>query len=258
MNPHKVVKHPPCSGVGDAVPFLIWKGRSVLLQGRADAICERGIDEQTHRHYHQEGHNALGLFEIEGGGQKLWGFEEAKPAFCPRLPFVSIEHSLGGSLALVQCVRREKKAALLVDARLTVREPRSQSHCDMVDHLSRLGLRAWSPPLSIVGRGADGAVVEQCGLPACHTMWERLLGICFTRKRGPAQPFKGCDFLVTLRAPLRIDGALGLGLTLLGIDAAPALCDAAIRRPPAARAIPFLQRRHGRRLRLGQDLLGLG
>src|SRR5262245_34148470 len=95
MNPNKIVKHPPCRGVWNASPFLIWEGRSMLLQGRADAIFERCIDEQTHCHHHQEGHNALGLFEIEGGGQKLRVFEEAKPAFCPRLPFVSIEHGLG-------------------------------------------------------------------------------------------------------------------------------------------------------------------
>ena len=96
MNPHKVVKHPACSGVRNALPFLIWEGRSVLLKDRADAIFESCIDEQTHRHDHQEGHNALGLFEIEGGGQKLRVFEEAKPAFRLRLPFVSVEHCLGG------------------------------------------------------------------------------------------------------------------------------------------------------------------
>src|SRR5215470_6877812 len=32
MNPHKIVKHPPCSGVRNASPFLIWEGRSMLLQ----------------------------------------------------------------------------------------------------------------------------------------------------------------------------------------------------------------------------------
>src|SRR5207247_5055104 len=55
------------------------------------------------------------------------------------LPFVSIEHRLGGQLALVQFVRREDKTALLVDKRLAVREPRRQGSCDMVDDLVGLG-----------------------------------------------------------------------------------------------------------------------
>jgi len=38
MNPHKVVKHPPSSGVRNALPFLIWEGRSVLLEGRAERL----------------------------------------------------------------------------------------------------------------------------------------------------------------------------------------------------------------------------
>src|SRR5215510_12810887 len=177
MNPNKVVKHPLCSGVRNASPFLVWEGRSMLLQGRADAIFERCIDEQTHRHHHQEGHNAFRLFEIEGGGQKLRGCEEAKPAFCPSLPLVSIEHGLGCSLVLVQFIRREKKTALLVDACLPVREPRRQSSCDMVDHLSRLSLRAWSPPLPIAWRGADGAVVEKRGLQVLGKMLQSLVGI---------------------------------------------------------------------------------
>jgi hypothetical protein len=95
MNPNKVMQHPPCSGVRNALPFLIWEGRSMLLQGRADTLFERCIDEHTHRHHHQECHNVLGLFEIEGGGQKLRVFEEAQPAFCPSLPFVSIAYCLG-------------------------------------------------------------------------------------------------------------------------------------------------------------------
>ena len=128
----------------------------------------------------------------------------------------------------------------------------------MGDHLSRLGLRAWAPPLPRVGRGADGAVVAPCGLQAGHKTWERLRGSCFTRKRGPAQRLKGFDCLRTLRAPRRLDGVLGRRLARRGLEADPALGHAALRRPPAARARPFLPRRHGRRRRVGQALLGLG
>jgi hypothetical protein len=45
-----------------------------------------------------------------------------------------------------------------------------------------------------------------------------LLGLCFTGNRGAAQPLAGSDCLVTLLAPLRIDGALSLRLALLGIQ----------------------------------------
>src|SRR5262245_15673885 len=109
MNPNNIGKHPPWSRVRQAAPCVIWEGRSLLLPGRADAIGEPCLDEPPHRQHHQEGQNALGLFEREGGGQTLRGFEEAKPAFCPRLPCVSIAHGRGCSLALGPCMRREKK-----------------------------------------------------------------------------------------------------------------------------------------------------
>ena len=78
----------------------------------------------------------------------------------------------------------------------------------MVDDLVRLCATAWTPPLPILGCGADGAVVEKRGLQACHKTGERLLGIRFTSKRSPAQRLEGFAFLVTLLAPLRIDSAL--------------------------------------------------
>src|SRR5215510_2703496 len=100
----------------------------------------------------------------------------------------------------------------------------------MVDDLVGLCPWAWTPALAIVGRGADGAVVEKRGLQAFCKTRERLLGISFTGKRGPAQRPEGFDFLVTLRAPLPIDGALGLRLALFRVDQDPALLDAPIAR----------------------------
>ena len=127
----------------------------------------------------------------------------------------------------------------------------------MVDELGRLCPRPWAPPLAIVGRGADGAGVEHRGLQACHKTGKRLLGIRFTGKRGPAQRLEGSDFLVTLLAPLLVDGALGLRLARLGIQEHPALGAPAIGRghhadsdSPPARG-PWL--RGG----LGEDSLGL-
>jgi hypothetical protein len=167
MNPHEVMEYPACGRVLDALTFLAWKGCSMLLEGRADTVFEGRIDEQTDRHDHQQSHDPLGLFEIKGRSQKLRVFQEAKPPFRPGVPSVSVEHRLGRELALVQLVRREDKATLLVDACLTVCEPRSQGPDDMVDKMVGLGARAWAPSLAIVGRGADGAVVENRGLQAC-------------------------------------------------------------------------------------------
>src|SRR4029453_2014027 len=99
----------------------------------------------------------------------------------------------------------------------------------MVDELVGLGSRAWSPPLPIVGRGADGAGVEKGGLQAGHKTGECLLGIRFTSQRSPAQRLARFDFLVPLLAPLLVDGTLGLWLALLRIDQDPALRHVAIR-----------------------------
>jgi hypothetical protein len=40
MNPHEVVKDPPGSRVPNPSPFLVWEGRSVLLEGLAAAVFE--------------------------------------------------------------------------------------------------------------------------------------------------------------------------------------------------------------------------
>ena len=95
MNPHEVVEHPACRRVLDALAFLVRKGGLMLLEGRADAVLQGRIDEQTDGHHHQQGHDAFRFFEIERGGQKLRVFQEAKPAFRPGLPFVAVEHRLG-------------------------------------------------------------------------------------------------------------------------------------------------------------------
>src|SRR5262249_8153321 len=79
-----------------ALAFLGRAAGLLLLQDRADAVFEGCIDEQTHCHDHQQGHDALRFFEIEGGRQKLRIFQEAKPALCLGLPFVASEHGRGG------------------------------------------------------------------------------------------------------------------------------------------------------------------
>jgi hypothetical protein len=66
--PHEGMEHPACGRVLDALALWVRQGCSVLLQGRADALFESRLDEPSPRHHHQEGHHALGLFALEGGG----------------------------------------------------------------------------------------------------------------------------------------------------------------------------------------------
>ena len=63
MHPHKVVQDPPRGGVLDALAFLVWKRRPVLLERAADAGLSGRIDEQTNSHHHQQGHDTFGFFQ---------------------------------------------------------------------------------------------------------------------------------------------------------------------------------------------------
>jgi hypothetical protein len=256
--PHAVVEHPACRGVLDALAFLVRQGGLVGLERVATAVLYGRRDEPTSRHHPQAGPDTLGLLARERGGQKLRGFEEAQPAFAPGLACVAVEPRFGGSRLLIQCVRRQAQTALLVDACLTVREPRRQGPCHRVDDLVGLGPRAWASSLPIGGWRADGPVVEKRGLPACAKTGERLLGIRFTGPGGPAQPLEGPDCLLTLLAPLPLAGALGLGLAMVRVEAHPALRSPAITRGHDRRALTIGQRGHGRRLRRGEDLLRRG
>jgi hypothetical protein len=95
MNPDKVLEDPPRRGRLDRLSFLIRKRRLMVPQGLADAILQGGIDQQTHRHYHQQRHEPRGFFEIERRGQKARIFEEAKAAFGMLLAFIGLESLLG-------------------------------------------------------------------------------------------------------------------------------------------------------------------
>ena len=89
VNPDKILEDPACRWVLDRFACLMRKRRVMLLEGFADAILQSRIDEQTHRHDHQERHNPLGFFAIERRGQKAGVFEEAKAAFRMRLAFIA-------------------------------------------------------------------------------------------------------------------------------------------------------------------------
>jgi len=152
MNPNEVVQDPPCSRVRNPSPFLIWAGRSMLLEGRADAVFEGRIDEQTDGHHQQSCHHALGLFERARGGEKLGVFEAAKPALCMGLACIAGSQVLGGQQGLVECIGCENETTLLVNTGRSGRDGGGERPCDRVDHLGRLGALAWSSTRAIAWR----------------------------------------------------------------------------------------------------------
>src|SRR4051812_23951028 len=153
-----------------------------------------------------------------------------QPALCPGLPFVSGQHLRRWQLGLIQFVRGKDKTAVLVHTRLVVREPRRQGSGDMVDDLVGLGTRTWAPPLPIMGRGVDRAVMEKRRLHVMGKTRQGLLGIRFTGKGRATQRLEGFDFVGTLLAPLLVDSALGLRLARLRVDEHPTLLDTPIAR----------------------------
>jgi hypothetical protein len=145
---------------------------------------------------------------------------------------------------------------VLVDTRLTGRDPRRQGSAAMGDALVRLCARAGTPPLPLLGCGAERAVVEQRGLHVVGQMRQGLVGLRCTGTGRAAQRLAGVDCAVPLRAPLRGDGTLGLRLARLGRDAPPAWRDAPRARGHPVLAIALRARCHRLGIGLGQDGLG--
>ena len=59
VNPDKIVKDPACGRVWDGLSLLFRKRLPMVLEGRVDAILQHRIDQQTHRHHHQQDHDPL-------------------------------------------------------------------------------------------------------------------------------------------------------------------------------------------------------
>jgi hypothetical protein len=195
--------------------------------------------------------------ERERSGQKPGLFAEAEAALRIRLPCVSGQSLERWQLDLVAFVRREDATTVLVDTRLTGREPRRQGSYERVDARVRLGARAGTSPRLILGCGADGAGVAKRGLHGVGTRRQGRLGIRCTGAGRAAQRLEGVDFAVTLLAPLRVDGTLGRRLARLGRAAPPAVRDATRARWHSVIAIARRERCPRLGIGLGQDGLGV-
>src|SRR5215211_6051154 len=123
VNPHNIVKDPPCGGVLYRCALLVRDGAPVVLEGMAHAIRQRRIHEPAHRHHPQERHAPLGLFEIPRRGAKAWLLAEANAAFRMPLALVAREQRRRRELGSVQCVGGQEETTLAVDESLTGRDP---------------------------------------------------------------------------------------------------------------------------------------
>jgi hypothetical protein len=68
VNPHNTVKDLLCCRILYGGALVVRKGGSVVVEGIANTVLHRRIDEQVHRHYHQERHDPLRLFEMPRRG----------------------------------------------------------------------------------------------------------------------------------------------------------------------------------------------
>lgn len=241
VNAHKRMKDPPRRRIVNLFALWVGKRRLVVFERLADAVFQGGLDEQTHRHHHQQRHDALGCFQREGGGEELRVVQETEPTLSMTLPLVAVEELLRRQLLAVKFGGGQDATTVLVDAGLSGRERRGQAALDLVDHLAGLSSSSRSSPFAIAGQSAPCAGAQTRGLEVLRTERKRLPDVGFARKGGPASCLQGLDFCGTLLAPLRVDAALGLRLAGLGVDQEPAWLDPTGGRPQLAIAVAFCE-----------------
>jgi hypothetical protein len=65
VDPHKIMKHPPRRRMLNPFTLLVGKRCLMIVERLADTVFQGRVDQQSHRHDHQQRHDPLGLFEIE-------------------------------------------------------------------------------------------------------------------------------------------------------------------------------------------------
>jgi len=251
------MEHPACRGVLPPLAFLVWKRGVLLFECPTDAILYSRIDEQTDGHHHQQGHDAFGLFEIERGGEKLGGFEEAKPAFRMGLAFIAGSQFLGGQQGLVAFIGCKDDTTRLVNEGRSGSDGGGEPPCDRIDDLGRLGALAWASTLALMGCRTHRDLGQERGLSSLRKSRQCLLRIRFTGKRHAAELLESNHFSLALLQQLLVDWALRLGVAVLRVDEHPALGDPAIGRGQAVIAIARCQRGHRLWIGLGERCLRL-
>jgi hypothetical protein len=200
----------------------------VVLERLANAILQRCIHQQTHRHDHEERHDPRRLFAIERGRQTAGVFEEAKAAFRMPLAFVAFEACLRWPLGGVEFVGGQDETTVPINERLPSGSLRGQSPFDSVDHVVGWSALARSPSLAITWRGAEGALGQASGLHTWRKGHQRLPRIGVTSQGRAAPCLESFDRLVAVLEEVLGDGAFCLRLAGLSGEEAPAWLDPTI------------------------------
>ena len=127
MDPDKIGEDPSRCRVLHRSAFLVRKRGPMVPERGANAVLQGRIHQQTHRHDHEECHDALRLFEIQRRGQKLGVFQKTEPTLRLTLAFVAVEECLRGQLLVVKFIGGQDKTTLLGDPRLSSRQGGRQS-----------------------------------------------------------------------------------------------------------------------------------
>jgi hypothetical protein len=137
MHPDTILNDPPRRRVLSGLPLVVRKRGAVVLEGLANAVLQCGIDQQTPRHHHQQGHDPLGLLEVKRGGHQAGVLEEAT-ATCPlRLTCIAREQLLDGQAGRVECMGGEQATTRPVDTWLRGRDGAGKRPCNGVEELGR-------------------------------------------------------------------------------------------------------------------------
>lgn len=70
MNTDEILEHPARRGMRGRLTGLMGKGLPLSWQLLTKAVFQGRLDQQTQRHHPPQGHDALGGFKVERGGQE--------------------------------------------------------------------------------------------------------------------------------------------------------------------------------------------
>ena len=98
VNPHKIMQYPAHRRMLNSFTPLVGTRCRMVVERLTNAVFHGGIHQQTHGHHHQQGHDALRLFQIQSRSQKLGVFQASAPALHMYLAFVALPVSRAGAV----------------------------------------------------------------------------------------------------------------------------------------------------------------